>query len=414
MTPVDANAALAVDIIGANARMRDTLIMVFRGPAREACRLAAGDDAQAVIVNLDGVGASDEWARYRDRHPERPAIALSLNGSPVEHAAAVVAKPVRIDDLVAAVNAVKAALAGRAAATQRRGAAAITPAPTAAAAPDSRLRADPLRPPSAPPEQARRVAAAPAPCEAQGAADGARTLRYAPAPDEGLCGNVADIDIGDPAAVAAARCCVTDHLLMHVRAAVRESFAAAASMTVVVGGESVLTVSAQARCAFAHLPEMQLAAACARPAPDARIVRAEDPMTDGGVSLEALTWKLALWTYRGRLPEDAPVHERVYLRHWPNLTRLLPVPNALRVAALLVRQPMQLVRVAEVLRIPQRHVFAFYAAAAAIGLAGTARRSADALIAQVAPAPDERRPLLARIARHLPVQNEGHEQGGPS
>lgn len=119
------------------------------------------------------------------------------------------------------------------------------------------------------------------------------------------------------------------------------------------------------------------------------------------VSLEALLWKMALWTYRGRLPAGTSVRERVYLRRWPNLPRLLDVPDAMRISALLVGQPLALPRVAEALQIPQRHVFAFYGAAQAAGLANHAKREADNLVASVPPRKHVERSFINRVVGRL-------------
>jgi CheY-like chemotaxis protein len=103
-------------------------------------------------------------------------------------------------------------------------------------------------------------------------------------------------------------------------------------------------------------------------------------LTDTSCELEAFLWKLALYTYRGRLPQGTDVQEPVYLRYWPNLTRLEPVPNGMRIASLWSRQPASLASLIGRLRIPQRQVFAFYAAANSIGLAGPATRQADGML----------------------------------
>jgi hypothetical protein len=116
---------------------------------------------------------------------------------------------------------------------------------------------------------------------------------------------------------------------------------------------------------------------------------------------DALLWKLALWTYRGRLPANTHLADRVYLRRWPNLTRFLEIPHALRIAALWTEQSLSPIHVAEALRIPQRYVFAFYGAAYTIGLAGQAKRQADYLFQ---PALEQRgtpRLSLLRIVQRL-------------
>jgi hypothetical protein len=69
------------------------------------------------------------------------------------------------------------------------------------------------------------------------------------------------------------------------------------------------------------------------------------------------------------------------LKHWPNFTRLLITPHALRISALLVQGPRTLGNVAEVLNIKPQYVFVFISAACALGLTGQARRESDTSIA---------------------------------
>jgi hypothetical protein len=98
------------------------------------------------------------------------------------------------------------------------------------------------------------------------------------------------------------------------------------------------------------------------------------------LELEAFLWKLALYTYRGYLPEGINVNKPVYLKYWPNLTRFEPTPNAMRIASLLCRQPVALAFIVRILNIPQKHVFNFFAAANAIGFAGPAVREVDNML----------------------------------
>jgi len=117
---------------------------------------------------------------------------------------------------------------------------------------------------------------------------------------------------------------------------------------------------------------------------------------------DAYLWKLALYTYRGYLPEEVNVLEPVYLRYWPNLTRFEPTPNAMRISALLCRQPAKLASIIRLLNIPQKHVFSFYAAASTLGLAGQAIRDSDRLLIPTYPIKtSENHTLIQRLANKL-------------
>lgn len=401
-----ADGPLLVDLIGANQRMRDTLAMVFRGPVHGRCLLASGEDARAVVVNLDGVGAQTDWDRYRERHPDRPSIVLALDTRPVEHATAVVAKPVRIDQFVAALDAVHSQLS------------------SAESAPQSRQQSKPATspvvpfvvPPSAPvpaipPAVANVPRAAPAAEDAPTQANHRSDARQPAVRDrwQRVCGSAPDCNLDDPAEAARRRFSGSARLLACARAAIETSRADGAPVHVRLRGQPVVTIDAGRDLVTTSFSDDQLAALCGSDLDDHLIDTAVAVESGNGAraSIDALLWKLALWTYRGDLTPDAPLDDRVYLARWPNLTRLAATPNATRIAALLVRHPMQLARVAEALAIPQRHVFAFHAAASAIGLAGIARRDSDHLVAQLPPEPHSRRSLLGRLARHLPRDVQG-------
>jgi len=121
-------------------------------------------------------------------------------------------------------------------------------------------------------------------------------------------------------------------------------------------------------------------------------------------SMDAFLWKVACWASKGRYPITIDVTHPVYLKHWPNFTRLLITPHALRISALLIRGPRTLANVAEVLNIKPQYVFVFISAAYALGLTGQARRESDALIAQSQPVEiksNKNKGLLSRIMSKL-------------
>ncbi|MGR9035380.1 MAG: hypothetical protein ACU83O_02175, partial [Gammaproteobacteria bacterium] len=97
-------------------------------------------------------------------------------------------------------------------------------------------------------------------------------------------------------------------------------------------------------------------------------------------STDAFLWKIACWTSKGRYPVTIDLNQPVYLKNWPNFTRLLITPHALRIAALLMQGPRTMTNAAHVLKIEPRYVFIFISAAYALGMAGQARRDVDRLI----------------------------------
>lgn len=128
---------------------------------------------------------------------------------------------------------------------------------------------------------------------------------------------------------------------------------------------------------------------------------ASEAVASAWETVEALLWKLALWTYRGCLPAGTDLEKRVYLRHWPNLTRLYPVPDAMRIASLWNEQPMTLGYTARALGIPQQHVCNFYCASHTIGLTGQARREADYLFQEAASHARGKRGFVSDMMKRL-------------
>lgn len=140
-----------------------------------------------------------------------------------------------------------------------------------------------------------------------------------------------------------------------------------------------ITYIPESNQAYLEFPETDLSAHCAQPLPKFLKVRmvgknelpALKEKFAQGVLLErfdARLWLAGLETAQGRLPQGTDVKQTVYLKHWPNLTRFQITPHALRIAALWATRGGNLIETAEVLKIPQRHVFAFYNAAFALDL----------------------------------------------
>lgn len=119
--------------------------------------------------------------------------------------------------------------------------------------------------------------------------------------------------------------------------------------------------------------------------------------------MNAFLWKLALWTSKGRYPRALDVDSPVYLKQWPDFTRYVVTPHALRITSLLVgRNPDTMVNVAALLNIELRYVFVFISAAHALGLTGQATRQMDALIKTTLPeTPPAKKGLFSRIINKL-------------
>lgn len=120
-----------------------------------------------------------------------------------------------------------------------------------------------------------------------------------------------------------------------------------------------------------------------------------------GIDIDTFIWKITLWSSRGRIPSDTDLSTPVYLKHWPNLTRLVNIPHAPRIAALLISAPDTLIHIAERLNIPQRYVFGFYSASHALDLSANARRQVDTLFEPIEKPLSHSRSVLGKLFRHI-------------
>lgn len=121
---------------------------------------------------------------------------------------------------------------------------------------------------------------------------------------------------------------------------------------------------------------------------------------------ETFLWSLALSTSRGRMPLELDEEifypdKPIYMQHWPNLTRLEPVPYSQQITALFTDHPRTLRDVATSLNIDIKHVINLFYAAAAIGYAGQARRPSDKLFVALEPPKTKNSSVLSAIMKKL-------------
>ena len=122
---------------------------------------------------------------------------------------------------------------------------------------------------------------------------------------------------------------------------------------------------------------------------------------EGFHDVDNFLWKLAIWTSKGRYPKHIDIHRPVYLKQWPNFTRLVVTPHAMRIAALLIRGPRTAMSIANDLKIKPQFVFVFISAANVLGLLEQATRQVDEVIAPAEVKPSQSKGLLNRILGRL-------------
>jgi len=95
-------------------------------------------------------------------------------------------------------------------------------------------------------------------------------------------------------------------------------------------------------------------------------VNCEPSLHETVLFAEPFLWKLSMRTSRGRVPEGTDFTVPIKLIRWPNFTRTIVTPHALRIAALWAKRPTSLIDTASYLAIPLQYVFLFYTATASL------------------------------------------------
>lgn len=82
---------------------------------------------------------------------------------------------------------------------------------------------------------------------------------------------------------------------------------------------------------------------------------------------DAMIWKIALWTARGRLNQRMDPEKVYKLKERPDFSRLIEMPHASEITELWFDHRLSALDVVRILNVPQRYVFAFMSGADALG-----------------------------------------------
>lgn len=403
---------LRVCALGFDTRSYTALQLFFRVKCHNRAVLSGDDEADVSVIDLDTFNAHKILAEQTQNHPTRPLILLSLEERELRVENAVyVKKPVQINAMLAALDRVAALVAG--ASTRLASPSVPTPTPIPQETPSN--IPEPL-PDSASERRAMKIFVAP---EEHKAANHAALLLDG-YDFKGYIGSLRDIDPRNPEEIRAAQYNPKKYLQGYLQSACKLALTKGYALRLNTGWKPII-IFPKTREVWVDANDHQLRSFCLVPVHSIGELGFAD--TEGGIMtvspasttkqkddhfdpaklqrMDALLWKVALWTSAGRVPEDIDLHQPVYLRHWPNFTRLLVFPNALRIAALLSQQPRSLLDVAETLKVRQQYVFAFFSAARALGLADQTSRRSETLIAPAAMQPKQNAGLLKKILQRL-------------
>lgn len=339
---------IRIATLGIEDRTRRTLDVVFKGPGEGVYTLVEEGLAEAVIFDFDCVNAAILWEEYRTRHPKLPTLVMSINHKEIPNTI-FLRKPIQISSLFQALTEVK----GKMEILQEVEAdSPVSHAKLPTHEPAPLLRPSPMQ------KQSEEL--------------------------ERLCGSVADINAEDVQGIP--RIYYNPHnYFQGVLARALQTAQTQTDGVLISGMPEPIVLLPKINRMLCEIPDHQLKALCLVPVQQRLItispLNATDPKTQVLYQrlqdiqrcqpLDQLTWKIALWTARGHIPEGTDLQQLVQLSRWPNLTRLLLTPYSLQIASLWHKRPYSLLETAKILDIPQRYVFTFYSGVSALQLLKT-------------------------------------------
>lgn len=369
--------------IGMDQRQRNALRILFSSRCNKRYVLTEEASSEICILDLDSFGGEQKWKEFRDRHPEWPLILVSIKHHEIaDRNTLFVQKPIPVERLIAAIETHRSNLPGSN----------IQDSQPAFDNPRINITKPMSGMDSTPTSRVvstRRAA----------------SLMSA-SQEQTFVGTSPDIDPTDPEQLQNIYYNPAHYLQGLSQQALNQAvrYNQAISMD---GPWPPITLDIESNKIWVAATERQLRPFCTLP--DTTLEVELTPHAEGwsppsnakGYPLQAFIWQLALWASRGHLPEGTRIHQPIYIRRWPNFTRLVVTPHAMAIAALWAQQPRSLLDTASVLNIPQRYVFAFYSAAHAIQLVGETRRAVDTLIQPPAIERSTNRGLFGRLLDRL-------------
>ncbi len=361
---------LKVALHGMEERTSKTMVMYLQGPCRGAAVVVNDSDADIDVFDADAAGVGALMDEHRLKKPRRPVIALSLRDGDLPHVL-YVKKPVKTDDMLAALNKASVLLKNTADQVSTKD---NSVQPIVEKSENANLKSFVINN-----DEQKKTAKHQA------------AMQLNEKGFNAFIGIVSGVDVNDPKQFAVAKYNPKDYFQGHVESAFKISREQGEIMQL-NSGWSPLIIFPQNNEIWLDADDKQLRAFSGlviTSTLDGKMSTTALTFESSSLSrslekfhsMDAFLWKVTCWASKGRYPISIDVAQPVYLKSWPNFTRLLITPHALRISALLIRGPRTLANVAEVLNIKPQYVFVFISAAYALGLTGQARRESDALIA---------------------------------
>lgn len=350
---------------GMDGRTYKTMVMYFQGPCQGAAVVVEDIDGEVDIVDVDFADGKAALEKILRKKATRPVIVLSRDEVKFKDCL-YVEKPIHLATMLATLEQARLI-------TEQKG---LTKTP----------------PPASPVESAT---AAPEKKPAEDSLERKKTAKHKTAMqlDEtsfsSFIGIIPEIDFNDEAQLLKASYSPKDYFQGYVLSAVKISKEKNRMLQLNSNWQPLL-IFPHSHEVWLDADDKQLRAFASLEMSKATgsklTITPINPVTSGVAGkldkfydLDAFIWKLAVWTSKGRYPQALDVHRPIFIKHWPNFTRSLVTPHALRITALLMNGPRTMLNIAQALKIKPQYVFVFVSAAYALNLVGQAERKSDEL-----------------------------------
>jgi hypothetical protein len=390
-----AHKPLAIALLGMNKRDAARLEMFLDHYWSSRCILVNERFADLCIIDLDSVEGKNTLPRILEQQPGRPVVAMSVRDTEINEVA-LLRKPLGVGTLNQVIEGHVKALAEKMK-TQEKNAAAQKPQQQAVSTPHIIAKSTPKTPPVPRQERPDPLPSSPAINLRRRALPSlsaqARIIRGSSNLIENTEPNIASL--GDNMYYKP-----STHLQQILKTCIDQCRQDGLAVKLSLPDGKYIALIPDPEMAVTNLSDNMLRSRCLLPISQLQIrtirlgpteIRQMQNNIDIAQDIDFLLWKVSLWSARGRLPLGTHGDSVITLKQWPNLTRLLAIPEFLRIAALWAKTPVSVHKTIETLNIEARYVYAFYSACFALELA------------YAAPANDE----------HVETMNKSDKPGAP-
>ena len=399
-----------------DGRTHKTMLMFLQGPCGGVAQVVHEKEAEIDIIDADAIHAKDSLDQCLAREPLRPIIILSLETVNIENTI-YVKKPVKTEAMLAAFKEASDILAGKKKKTTR-----IKRAVEAAQVKKETENPEVISQPASRPKKQKIEELSSEKKVYVNALEKKKTQKHKAAMMineqnfSSFIGIVPGIDFNVPAQWSNASYNPKQYYQGYVQSAVKVAFSKGQILKLNSGWKPLIILP-HSHETWLDADDKQLRA-FASVTVNAQRGNDASSMTLSAVNpkeevfsseldkfheINAFLWKLACWTSKGRYPITIDLDSPVYLKQWPNFTRLIVTPHAMRISALLTAGPRSIKDVIQVLKIQPQYVFIFISATYATGLLGQAKRQVDKIVEAEVPAVKsvKKKSLLSRILKKL-------------